>query len=410
MKILIICAGWGSWIKPFINTLDGGDYDVYALNVGNDDFEGLDKNKSFYLKLNPRELYGDMSKETYYKYKQIVDSVTPDIIHIYGTENNMGLLVNYIHDVPIVINIQGLLTDITYFKAAYLDYNVIRKYRSLKNYLGYGGFITDKMIARNGQAEKDIIRNNRYFIGRTSMDRNVIYFLNKQSLYYVGEELLRPAFYQNTAAWNLENTERYSIFMPSGFNPIKGMHLAIEAVSLLKQDYPDIKLYIPGVSPAFLEANFLWRYSRGEMYTNYLKHVIEEYGLRKNIILTGRLSAEEMVDYMLKCHVYLSPSVTDNSPNSVGEATMLGMPIVASFVGGVPSFLQDKDSCLFANSGDPFMMAGAIKSIFDNEELAVRLGKNAVKVAQSRHDRDTIRLQYSNIYNSVIYDFKNNRK
>lgn len=406
LKVLVICSGWGSWIKPFIEVMSAeNDLEMHVLNISSDEINEQGHFTSYVLSLSAKEKQGAMSQSTFEKYRRIIDEVTPDIIHIYGTENNMGMIAHYIQNIPIVISIQGLLSDIGHFRESFLHYDEIRRFRSLKNYLGKGGFVTDKQIKNNGETEKQIIKSNNYFIGRTNMDKNVLHFENKDAKYFVGEELLRPPFYQEEGAWRKENVENHSIFMPSGFNPIKGMHVALEALYHLRKDYPDVKLYIPGLNPKYIFAGCLWRYTRGEMYSNYLRGMIRKYQLEHNIVLTGRLSAEGMVECMLKCHVFLSPTVTDNSPNSIGEATMLGMPIVASYVGGVPSILKDEESCLFAPSGDPYMIAASIKRLFEDNDLTTNLSKNAILVAKKRHDQAIIREQYINIYRQIIEVF-----
>lgn len=114
-----------------------------------------------------------------------------------------------------------------------------------------------------------------------------------------------------------------------------------------------------------------------------------------------------MMRQMQRAHVFLSPSSIDNSPNAIGEATMIGIPIVTTPVGGVTSFLKDEETALFAPAGDPYMIAYQIKRIFDNDNLAITLSKNAQKIALERHDIDKTTKQYLNIYRQIIQQNEN---
>ena len=219
---------------------------------------------------------------------------------------------------------------------------------------------------------------------------------------FTGEELLRESFYDNAGTWKINQCTKHSIFMPSGFNPIKGMHLAIETIYLLKQYYPNVLLVIPGIPIHILQMNRLSRLITGEEFITYIQHKIHEYNIEDNIRFLPRLDAIEMAEEMKKANVFLSPSSIDNSPNAIGEAMLIGTPIVSTPVGGVTSFLEDESSTLFAPAGDPYMMAYQIKRIFDDENLAATLSNNAHQIALKRHNKENTVKQYIDTYKKII--------
>lgn len=194
--------------------------------------------------------------------------------------------------------------------------------------------------------------------------------------------------------------------MPSGFNPIKGLHIALEAITLLKERYPTIKLYVPGIPQHIIKKNKLSSYILGEQYINIIKEKIRKNNLTQNIKLLPRLSASEMINYMQKSQVFLSPTSIDNSPNTIGEAMMIGIPIVTTAVGGILSFLKDKETCLLAPAGDEYVIAYKIMQLFEDQELSQKLSNNAYLVALQRHNIETTILQYREIYLQCINTFK----
>lgn len=409
MRIAFILAGWGSWVMPLIKELSQfSDIEVYAITTGRN-IPNDCACKVYCLNLTSRDMKGCLGRATFVKYEKVIREISPDVIQVFGTENNFGQLANYFEDIPVVVHLQGILTSISYFRDCYLHLKEMHKYRSLKNYLGYGGLIIEKQVKYNEKSEQEILKNNRYFFGRTRWDYNTLFFNNGNALYFHDEELLREVFYENSGSWDINEVNRHSIFMPSGFSPVKGLHIAIEAIRLLKRDYPDIKLYVPGLESRYLYGSKFWRYIKGECFTNYLADKVQKYKLHDHVILVGTLDAESMKYYMQRSHIFLSPSVVDNSPNAVGEATMIGVPIVSSYVGGIPSFLEDGKTCLFANSGDPYMIAAAIKTLFENDKLAMNLSNNALQVAKRRHDKKKVTYQYIENYQSVISDFNTRR-
>ena len=85
-------------------------------------------------------------------------------------------------------------------------------------------------------------------------------------------------------------------------------------------------------------------------------------------------------------HVALIPSAIENSPNSLAEAMLVGTPIVASYVGGVPDMLKDKEEGFLYCYNDPGMLATYISKIFESDELASYFSNNSRKTAWKRHD------------------------
>ena len=87
-------------------------------------------------------------------------------------------------------------------------------------------------------------------------------------------------------------------------------------------------------------------------YGKYLKKLIRENQLEEKINMLGRIDAEEMKKQYLSCQVFVCPSVLENSPNSVGEAMLLGVPCVAANVGGIHNILTDGGDGFLYPPGD----------------------------------------------------------
>ena len=114
--------------------------------------------------------------------------------------------------------------------------------------------------------------------------------------------------------------------------------------------------------------------------------------------------ADKMIERMVKSHVYVLPSLIENSPNTLGEAMIQGMPCVSAYTGGASDMAIDGYEALFYRANDPNLLAWQIKQIFDSDELAIELGKNAKLHALKTHDpvlnRDALLAAYKDILNS----------
>lgn len=400
----------GSWTLPLLNSIRHGNRVAIIIPVS-EKSKARTEIKSgitfFYLYFKSKELNQPMTLACYNKYASVIEYFQPDVIHVHGTEKNLAQIQNFCKTVPIVISIQGILYAYKPYSYNFLDKKLVSNCRTLKNILGYGGVSLMHGIFRKGERyERDIFSNGRYFIGRTDWDKAHVMFSNSKARYFKGEEMLRSEFYDNAASWNIEKCNRHTIFMPSGFNPIKGMHIAVETVYLLKKYYSDVKLVIPGLFDDIFKRQRATNIVFGEEYIRYVKQRIVALDLCENIKFLPRLDSKGMIREMQSANVFLSPSSIDNSPNAVGEAMMVGVPLVTTPVGGELSFLTDNKTTLFAPAGDSYMMAFQIKRVFDDDALAMMLSENAHQVALKRHDRNMITQQYIGIYHDVINDLK----
>ena len=124
----------------------------------------------------------------------------------------------------------------------------------------------------------------------------------------------------------------------------------------------------------------------------------DERGIR----LVGRQAADEVARRLLENDLYVHPSWIDNSPNGVAEAMAIGMPIVSTNVGGIPSLVGDAQQGLLVPPGDPWAMAGAIRRLADDPELADRLAAGARETAARRHDPASVAETLVGIYRQIL--------
>ena len=136
--------------------------------------------------------------------------------------------------------------------------------------------------------------------------------------------------------------------------------------------------------------------------------VNKSFNLRpsNNVIFVGNLNEKELVDNLLASHVYVMPSHIENSPNNLCEAMILGLPCIASDVGGTSTLMENKKEGLLIQDGDPWLLAGTIVEMKNNYDQAIAYGKNARIRALKRHNPDKIIENLLNIYRVILYNTK----
>ena len=332
-----------------------------------------------------------IEKEGIEIFRSIIKKINPDIIHIFGTEYPHALecVSSISNKGKIIISLQGLTSEIAkvYMNGIPLEDRLMGQFKSGR----YKCLITEQYdFYRRGVNERKILSSIKNVIGRTDWDRKFLEKINPECRYYHCNETLRDVFYEET--WNLEEIQRHSIFISQAYYPIKGLHILISALPLIKRRYPDTMVYVAG-----------WKKFEDEHtpYGHYIRKLLRKYHVEKDIVSVGYLVDEKMKQRLLKTHIMLMPSIIENSPNSIGEAMLLGTPVVAADVGGISSILHDKIEGYLYPCMDKKKLAKKICKIFESDKLALYFSRNGKKRAKELYSKSHNIEQLIEIYQAV---------
>lgn len=132
------------------------------------------------------------------------------------------------------------------------------------------------------------------------------------------------------------------------------------------------------------------------------------YGLdskRCNINYLGILSEEDLLSELLNASIFIHPSYIDNSPNSVCEAQILGLPVIACNVGGVSSILDDRKSGILVPANAPYEIVYYVKKLTTDVEYNQTLSQKASEYASKRHNKTLIVHDLLFAYTKIITDY-----
>lgn len=333
--------------------------------------------------------------------QEIVKEIQPDIVHIYGTELAHTLsMVNVCNKEKIktVISIQGLVSIIAKHLYSNLPWKVVYG-TTIRNILlrdNVRGL--KKIYTKRGKNEIEAIRQVKHVIGRTMWDKACSTQINPSVNYHFCNETLRTEFYKHK--WDINKCEKYSIFVSQANYPIKGFHYILEAMPFILDKFPTAKIYISGkniTKSDTIKDKLLMTY-----YGRYIKKLIKKYKLEEYISFVGNLNEKEICNRYLQSHVFVSASSIENESNSVSEAKILGVPCIASYVGGVVDRINHGiDGYLYQHDA-PYMLANYVCKIFENDKLALEFSNNAQNNAIEIYDEQANTQNMIKIYESII--------
>ena len=386
----------GRWIDGVLAGLRQQGVTIHILCRGEGADGALDDRCSYGLFREPRPQVYQPELEA--RFARDIRQFRPDVIHIWGTEYGHTLaMMRALEQEKLldraVISIQGLCSLAARHYSEGLSCRVQRSC-TFRDFVRRDNVIQQqKTFARRGELEIQALRLAKHVIGRTAWDRAALHLYNPRAVYHPCNETLRQPFYQGR--WQPETCRKHRIFAPGGDYPVKGFHYLLEAMSLVRRDYPDITLAVPGKSP--LKAHRLRRTG----YQRYLAQLIREYDLEDRIDFLGNLNAEQMKQAYLEANVFALTSTIENSPNSLGEAMVLGVPCVAADVGGVSSLMSHNVEGYLYPSGEPCLLAHYIGRVFDREEKTRAMAQAAGIRGSKTHDPEKNLSDLMEIYRSL---------
>ncbi len=132
-----------------------------------------------------------------------------------------------------------------------------------------------------------------------------------------------------------------------------------------------------------------------------LKAEVASLGLEGRVIFGGYVEHDRLPIFLRMADVFVRPSLSEGLGNSFLEAMAIGLPVIATKVGGIPDFLTDGETGLFCRVADPEDVAGKIRRYLDDEELREKIVAGARRMIGERYDWNRISEEMGRIFGSL---------
>lgn len=344
-----------------------------------------------------KKLYGNWTgayREDYSDdIRRIVSLFRPDLMQIFGCESRLAPAAATAKDIPAVIHIQGILSE--YIPAFFPRGTGKRDMVTPKTFVneivlnnGFRHLYND--YVRRSEKERECLGTARYLMGRTEWDREKASRYSGARYFHV-DEVLRNAFYRTAGQFRTPSGSGRTIRITSTISavPYKGLDLILKTAGLLKGMGYEVEWNVAGAGK---DDNIT------DIFERKTGIRAESCGVR----LRGVMDEEKLIRTMSCSEIYVHPSYAENSPNSVCEAQMLGMPVIATDCGGTPSLVHNGKDGVITPAGDAEALAGHIVRQHKDPALRESLGNEASRTAAQRHDREKIVSALTDVYRSMI--------
>lgn len=320
--------------------------------------------------------------------EKIVNEFNPDVIHVFGSEWCFGLLAERVKT-PIVIHMQGSIPPYNnaLMPPLYSVHDLIVG-MGWKPKTQFNAWLGRKKDKSRQEMEERILCSVNYYMGRTDWDKSITQLYNPNSSYYYCSEALRQDFLKIATTWTPPRNKKFRIVTTGISSFWKGIDTVLRTAHKLKERGFDFEWILAG-----------------KMNPLHKRIIEKKEGMRyadNNVKIAGFLNSAQLRDLLMTSDLYVHTAYIDNSPNAICEAQYLGMPIIATYVGGIPSLIENGKEGILIPANDPFTLAHDIMILAKDEDRCIEMGMAGMKRARERHNPKNIINDLVRCYRSVI--------
>lgn len=329
---------------------------------------------------------------------RIIMKEKPDILHIWGSEFRIGLSA-LMYPIPSVLYLQGIIETIHRYYYSGISFKDILFNITIHDLVKFDSIFSQKRrFFQQVKYENLILKKVENIICENNWSIAHVKKVNENLTIYKSKLIINDVY--RSRSWDINKIERFSILVNASGYPIKGLHMLIKAINLLREKYPDIKVYVPGVNLKLKKG--LKGLIHNSNYMKIINSLIKKFKLQDVISFIGYKQSEELAAIMSKTHVFVMPSSIENHSSTLKEAMTVGVPSIASNVGGISEYLTDGYNGLLYRFEEYEMLAELINTVFSSDILANKLSRHSIESSQGIDNsyNDILRI-YTKIINKI---------
>lgn len=394
----------GVWMDALLDDFQGREgYEIVVATTQKSKkaVKYVDGNVTYYaLPDNVPLLYNENKKINVLAWENLLEEEKPDLIQVWGTEFTHGLCaLRLAKNIPSVIYIQGCVGAIAKYYLAGISYGELKRTKTFRDVVKRDSILQQqKKYYKQAVKEAEMLKLAGRIITENSWcDANLKAVVPDLQIYHCPLSINKVFF---SYRWDIEKAEKYSIICTASGYTIKGLHMLLKALAIVKQKYNTVKLYVPG-TPQVSDGSFQWKV-RKNGYTYYIEKLIKKLGLKDNIIWLGNLSQDQLAEEYTKRRLFVMPSAIENHSSSLKEAMIVGMPCVSSYVGGIPEYVTHGENGLLYRFEEDAVLADYIMKLFDDDALCEKLSAKAHDMIVKLHNVDKLFERIIGIYGEIL--------
>ena len=276
----------------------------------------------------------------------------------------------------IAVCVSGLCRGVCLVKTIYGLREIVTGWRRLKRSLYYAAdlLLSRKFIDKTIVVTKDI-------------GHEISSTVPKDRIEVINNSINTRALLESSKKAQIQSTESVDARLVGTFSRlvnIKGLDYFIKAADQLTRRSYDLRFVIGGEGPE----------------KESLMELCERLGLRDKFLFTGFV--DDIYSYIANFDIFVISSHHEGFPTAALEAMALGVPVVATRVGGVPEVIEHRRTGILVNPCDQSALADGIESLLCDRELYERIKQHACDEVFEHYSNESQAKKTVKLYREII--------
>lgn len=196
-------------------------------------------------------------------------------------------------------------------------------------------------------------------------------------------------FQPKQASGNEDKSTIFFLSVLDEFHKYKGLEYLLEALKIVKNNVPDVKLIVGG---------------KGVLLDHY-QEMAASLGLKDNVEFAGFIPDEEIADYYSQASVFVLPSIS-SLQEGFGivalEALACQTPVVTTDIVGVAHDLKQIKGGIVIPPRDTHKLADAITQILSDAQMQKEMGQRGRKLVQEKYTWKVVASSMEKVYKEIL--------
>ena len=125
---------------------------------------------------------------------------------------------------------------------------------------------------------------------------------------------------------------------------------------------------------------------------------IQSYNLGSTISIHKSVDHKVLFNKIFLSDLLVLSSISEGLPMAAAEAMVIGTPIIATKVGGLPEMIEDKVSGILVDPKDPEALANTIEHVLKDKDLQIQLSEGGVKRIKEKYSSEKVCMNLINYF------------
>lgn len=184
------------------------------------------------------------------------------------------------------------------------------------------------------------------------------------------------------------------ILLPARVVPEKGQEDLIDALSILHQDFPKVRIAFAGRAT-------------DEAFSKKLRHKAEQYGVLENVEFLGNLDVHQLKEQYQRCSIVAFPTYHhEGLGRIIVEAQSMMKPVVAYSTGGVPDGIRDGKTGFLINTGDTKGLSKKLAQLLYSKDMRNTFGEAGRQFAVKHFSLEALAERHLSFYSDITDQYR----